>query len=1238
MEEKERFKARWLRQPKLLEEFHRKIFDRSSELELEQERVRQLKEHMVNVKQEILYTGALCEMRDKEIREEEHQQKLAEREEGRLKQELKKLEALKTEVRQKKSLLEDRAFKKRADLEIAATSVGADKQALEDWMQRIETQNEDIFIMEKYLSQDDTKVKQLDLEMQQLTCKLRDRKGALDTMYTKTQALQVELDRASGEIRNAYAERDNLIAQWENVINQMRQRDSELKSFADRLMDTRTQVHESETELRERQSFLEAQKESTAEARRRVDEIFEALAKARQELMESETRRKNFRCELDALKRMVDKVASDLEVTRSKTSQLKKEKSRRGESLEHLRHLIINLKQKFDYISESKLTAEQLANEADAQLSAEEVQQEMLTKQLSKLQDNQFKTIQRMEELNNATKVTEQSLVGSKALLRMLSSKLAKMDALLLRYEEVLYKEDFQMQLLERRVGRMTGVHSDEEKTVMEAKIQQLTEQLDERTNTTNSLSNQLSSLRREIIREQREAQTLAEKSAAAENQLQTNELEVDIALKAKSKVAGTCQQLIVEQNLIRLEVKRLFEVYKKHQTKVYDLESTRQDLDLVVRERSEEIALHQKMLFGQSRIATEENGQLKLEVQARKARIDKLIRRYEILTSLMAPPEGEEKRSQAYYIIRAAQEKEELQRKGDQLDMETRRAEQELIALENTLAVMNGCNSVYRLSNSKLPPDADELKLIEELKEKLRVLSIKLRYDTDRLKEVRQLKKNLSETLHATENDIEVYRNQTSRLTAEREKINTKLRKQRERYDRAVKRMEKVQSSLEPMEEQQRAHLEMDVKVRMTKEFADHMIRECLSRFRSNGQLMEDAKAMFTASGLPFTSLSDRRPSRIARSLPSSSQSGTGCDSSLSSFRTPITSGTASPSGSVASSARSPLGDDRTIGSDPNSPDKRSSHWYAHRSSRFYAPSFDKKKALQDKPLSPSSIDLVQQAALPEQLPTSEREASAKSTSSKKRTSSPAYTAQILHQSVTMISLIFLCFTAPLAAYGSERVGIFIDVGYHASYRKKAVDFHSEITKNIQSMLRSYKRLSGLNVTCRFNEERNDLQKASVFCSTDLLTADTYDSDCPYLRRFLSTGWNNTLIKECDDVYLTEGAKNFSVYLTLNISKTVKWNSNYNSKKHKAAKELIEYLCSNISIASIGDRMIGSLVPSKTNPLFIIGVHVTVVVLAIIFQMMKESNEGSQQNRIQARQRTLELPLRSAKNETSSR
>lgn len=64
-----------------------------------------------------------------------------------------------------------------------------------------------------------------------------------------------------------------------------------------------------------------------------------------------------------------------------------------------------------------------------------------------------------------------------------------------------------------------------------------------------------------------------------------------------------------------------------------------------------------------------------------------------------MAPPEGTppEENTQAYYVIKAAQEKEELQREGDELDAKIKKAEKELRALENTLELVNSNNESYK-------------------------------------------------------------------------------------------------------------------------------------------------------------------------------------------------------------------------------------------------------------------------------------------------------------------------------------------------------------------------------------------------------------------------------------------------------------------------------------------------------------------------------------------------------------
>ena len=122
------------------------------------------------------------------------------------------------------------------------------------------------------------------------------------------------------------------------------------------------------------------------------------------------------------------------------------------------------------------------------------------------------------------------------------------------------------------------------------------------------------------------------------------------------------------------------------------------------------------------------------MEVHHRIAKIDKLKKRYEIITMSMVTPEGEEEHSQAYHVIKvwaqnfiikiykllfikiliifvikkmsqivAAQEKEALQRQGDELHAKIQKAEMEIDGLENTLRLINGGNDQLRRSLKKV-------------------------------------------------------------------------------------------------------------------------------------------------------------------------------------------------------------------------------------------------------------------------------------------------------------------------------------------------------------------------------------------------------------------------------------------------------------------------------------------------------------------------------------------------------
>ena len=61
-------------------------------------------------------------------------------------------------------------------------------------------------------------------------------------------------------------------------------------------------------------------------------------------------------------------------------------------------------------------------------------------------------------------------------------------------------------------------------------------------------------------------------------------------------------------------------------------------------------------------------------ELRERATRIDQLKKKYEVLVMTIAPSGGDdgdgEQHSQAYYLVKAAQEREELQHQGDELDI----------------------------------------------------------------------------------------------------------------------------------------------------------------------------------------------------------------------------------------------------------------------------------------------------------------------------------------------------------------------------------------------------------------------------------------------------------------------------------------------------------------------------------------------------------------------------------------
>merc|ERR1712232_1384615 len=107
------------------------------------------------------------------------------------------------------------------------------------------------------------------------------------------------------------------------------------------------------------------------------------------------------------------------------------------------------------------------------------------------------------------------------------------------------------------------------------------------------------------------------------------------------------------------------------------------------------------------------------IELAERKQKIYNLKMKYENVMNKVKKEDGEEQRSQAYYVLKAAQEKEEMQRKGDELDDKIRRAEREIRALENTLGHLLTRNRKYKenfqSANQQNRTELEEKQMLED-------------------------------------------------------------------------------------------------------------------------------------------------------------------------------------------------------------------------------------------------------------------------------------------------------------------------------------------------------------------------------------------------------------------------------------------------------------------------------------------------------------------------------------------
>ncbi|XP_069812055.1 coiled-coil domain-containing protein 39-like, partial [Dendropsophus ebraccatus] len=761
--------------------------------------------------------GRAALAREKENESEEHFKTLAEREIGRLKQEIHRLENELVSLREKKNSQEELSL----HIERLTVESNHKRKLLDNEM------TETITTQHGLLS--DYDAWQLYNEGEETECR-------------------IELDKAAEDFRTAHSERQQLIQQWENTIDQMQKRDREIDQCTLQLAQIKQELREKENVIKEKIQFLNSEIENNKEYEKKISNVERKAAKLRQDYQEQESIRSQLQDELDTLKGTVDRTATELEVLRIQVNNLKKDVRKKNERLSQAKDYNEGLAVKLKLVTDSALSMEERAQRIDEMLKEQETTVKDLEAQLKQIREQHFKKSQELHEHKTKEKHMISEINGSQVSLRNLNSQLQKLDLHALKQQGIIYNQDFQIQQLERRLARLKGEVNTDEKHALETKVSDLSKMFDERKAALNLLNSQhkklqvsrCSYIKRELEKTGQEKENLISKmeelklfnnmSDKALKKLRTSKTDLSypavqhstsyiiteptllIIDKHNNSYAvrstnckfpiTTCkcpqltvcensvQEFMVDDNILKLEIKRLRDMLHNKADDVFSLEKTQIAVGAAMKERTQEISIHKEMLKSQIRLADQERQTISQELHERIAKVDKMRKRFEIITVAMMPPEGEEEKSQAYYIIKAAQEKEELQRVGDELDAKIRKAEKEISALENTLQVINGCNNSYRKSFNKVTETSEEYEEKNQLEEQKKAAEEKYRYKRRQIKEIQEDIQIMKNTFDSMMKEETSYQEKVNEMLPCITQLNKETEDQKTKLERVMKQV----------------------------------------------------------------------------------------------------------------------------------------------------------------------------------------------------------------------------------------------------------------------------------------------------------------------------------------------------------------------------------------------------------------------------------------------------------------
>ncbi|XP_072297321.1 coiled-coil domain-containing protein 39 [Eucyclogobius newberryi] len=772
------------------------------------------------------------------VREEEkgkHLTALAEREAGRLAQESSKMNNELRLLDDRSNMMENQIFKIKQKLQDFKNQMNWDQQTMDAFLEESVSKDEDTMAIIKYAQQDEQKIKSLTLAVEKKTVEANEKRKVLEKELTETLSTQIALDKTTDNLRQVHQETQQLIQQWEFTLKQMKQRDNEMQHYAIKLSEMNQQVRERNNAITEKEHLLRSQQNNNRETERKAMSANQLSIKLQQELKEQESNFHRLKDELSACKNTLERTTSDVDAATSHISRLKKEICDKEKKLKTVRAYNTALEEKLSGVTATALSEEDRASQMERFLQDEEQTIKELEVHLRDHREQLFRCKQQLQTLRSEEKMALVQISRSKCNMLSLEDEQKKIEKDLLSQQITMNRQATEITSLTTKLERLQRSVNTEETKMLDMKISELTTALEQKkkeaalqSSMLKKVEEDICSFKKKLDKFETQRRNLEDKVEELELQCKTNEKELKLLRSQKPENR-------MEHKILKMEVKRKRDLLYSNTDSVMSLEKQRLEFQRVMKEQEEEIRVYKELQSQELKAIEQERLRLSVELNEKLSKVDLMKKRFDVLTISMAGPEGEEQKSQAYYITKAAQEKEELKRKGNSLDTKIHKIELENHALENTIYMFNNSNSLFRESLNRVKEASPEFQEKLKLEEQLKAAEATLRYKQIQVQELQQDLQDMNRTFEnlLQEESLEKEKNEDKLVLMT--KINKEVVSQQEKIDRATKQCSKLTREIRSAKQSKgETFEEKDIRLKELKEFnrnIDKMLIEAMEK-----------------------------------------------------------------------------------------------------------------------------------------------------------------------------------------------------------------------------------------------------------------------------------------------------------------------------------------------------------------------------------------------------------------------